>query len=61
VVSSPSLNSSASHHHFLVRFAGGELGSGVLVVGHVSAVYALTVGALTGDERAVMVVEGHCW
>jgi hypothetical protein len=38
VFSLPSLNSSALHRQFLVRFAGGELGSGVSVVGRVSAV-----------------------
>jgi hypothetical protein len=47
------------HCLFLVRLAGGELGGGVSVEGCVSAAWVLTVGAPTGDERAVMVVEGH--
>jgi hypothetical protein len=50
-----------SHHLFLVCFAGGELSGGVSAVGCVSAVWALTVGALTGDVRAVMAVEGNHW
>jgi hypothetical protein len=43
VSSSPSLSSSASHHRFLVRFAGGDMGDGDL-----AEAWTLAVDVLTG-------------
>jgi hypothetical protein len=52
----PSLSSSTSHLRFLVRFAGGDIGSG----GSAGA-WALAVATVTGDGQAVMMAEGHRW
>jgi hypothetical protein len=52
----PSLSSSASHHRFLVRLAGGGAGGGDL-----DEAWALAVAAMTGKEQAVMVAGGHHW
>jgi hypothetical protein len=54
--SSPSLSSSTSHLHFLVHFAGGDIGGGVL-----AGAWTLAVATVTGDGQAVMVAEGHRW
>ncbi len=51
---SSSLSSSASHLHFLVRFAVGEFGGGVMAAVEVSVVVAMSGGA-----QAMMVLEGH--
>ncbi len=54
--STSSLSSSALHRRFLVRFAGGELGSG-----DTAAVEVSVVVVIFGGAQAVMVLEGHCW
>jgi hypothetical protein len=54
--SSSSLSNSISHLHFLVHFAGGDIGDGVLAGAGV-----LAVATETGDGQAVMVAEGHRW
>jgi hypothetical protein len=57
VSSSPSLSSWASHPHFLVRFAGGEMGGGGSAEG-----WSLAVGAIiVGGGQAVMVADRHRW
>jgi hypothetical protein len=58
VSSSPTLSSSTSQRHFLVRLAGGVTGDGDSVTAWVQADL---VGAMTGGGQAVTVAEGHCW
>jgi hypothetical protein len=54
--SSPSLSSSDSHRRFLVRFAGGKMGSW-----DSAEAWALAVKAMTGNEHAVAMADGHHW
>jgi hypothetical protein len=51
-----SRRSSTSHHRFLVRLAGGELGGGVSAAVGVSVVWVQIVVAMSGGAQAVKVV-----
>jgi hypothetical protein len=49
------------NHHFLVRLAEGELGSGVAAAVGVSVVWVQIVVSVSGGAQAVMVFEVHLW